>query len=170
MTAPGRAAFHILLEILSLLLLRRCCGKGKREALVFGIYLQNPYLDRLAFGEHVAGMVDALALAELGNMDKPVHARRKRHKSAKRRKARYSAGVAGFFRKLAVQLHPGIGQQCLQAEGEFIFLPVKIHNFHLDLLPRGKHAAEILNAAPAHFGNGQQALDAADIDKSAKGP
>ena len=62
---------------------------------------------------------------------------------------------------------PRIGQQLLDAERDAVRLVVDLDDLDLDLLADGHDLGRMVDAAPGHVGDVQQAVDAAEIDERA---
>ena len=60
---------------------------------------------------------------------------------------------------------PRIGVQLLEAEGDALALPIDVENLDLERLADLDHLAGVLDAAPRHVGDMQQAVDTAEIDE-----
>ena len=56
----------------------------------------------------------------------------------------------------------------LQTQGDLFLLAVDVQHHDLDLLVDGHHFRRMADAAPAHIGNVQQAVDAAQVDERAE--
>jgi hypothetical protein len=62
---------------------------------------------------------------------------------------------------------PGIFAELLQAERHAVALAVELEHLDLDLVADVDHLGRVLDAAPGHVGDVQQAVDAAEIDEGA---
>ena len=69
---------------------------------------------------------------------------------------------------LFFDVFPGAGDLLLQAQGDLFLLVVDVQDLHFDLLVDGHHLRGMVDAAPAHVGDVQQAVDAAEVDEGAE--
>ena len=63
---------------------------------------------------------------------------------------------------------PRAGHLLFEAQGDLLLLVVDVQDLHFDLLVDGDHLGGMVDAAPAHVGDVQQAVDAAQIDERAE--
>ena len=63
------------------------------------------------------------------------------------------------------ELDPRILCGILVAEGDLALFLVKADDVYIDLVADGEHLCRVLDAVPAHFGNVDHAVDAADVDE-----
>ena len=71
-------------------------------------------------------------------------------------------------RVLVVDVVPRAGRLLLEAQGDLFALVVDVQDLHLDLLVDLDHVRRMVDAAPAHVGDVQQAVDAAQVDERAE--
>jgi hypothetical protein len=62
----------------------------------------------------------------------------------------------------------GRGLLLLEAESDALAVLVDAQHDHLDLLVELDHLARVVDAAPGHVGDVQQAVDAAEVDEHAE--
>ena len=62
----------------------------------------------------------------------------------------------------------GLARLLLQAQGDLFLLVVDVQDLHFDFLVDGHHFRGMVDAAPAHVGDVQQAVDAAQVDERAE--
>ena len=70
--------------------------------------------------------------------------------------------------ELVFHVFPGAGRLLLQAQGDLFLLVVDVQDLHFDFLVDGDHLRGMVDAAPAHVGDVQQAVDAAQVDERAE--
>ena len=63
---------------------------------------------------------------------------------------------------------PRAGRLLLEAQGDLFLLVVDVQDHHFDLLVDLDHLGRMVDAAPAHVGDVQQAVDAAQVDERAE--
>ena len=71
----------------------------------------------------------------------------------------------GYF---LFHLFPRAGRVLLQAQGDLLLLVVDVQDLHLDFLVDRDHFRGMVDAAPAHVGDVQQAVDAAEVHEGAE--
>ena len=69
---------------------------------------------------------------------------------------------------LSPTVFPRAGALLLQAEGDLLLLVVDVEDLHLDFVVDLDHLGRMIDAAPAHVGDVQQAVDAAEVDERAE--
>ena len=62
----------------------------------------------------------------------------------------------------------GLGVRLLESQGDLFFLVVDVQDLHFDFLIDGDHFGGMVDASPAHVGDVQQAVDAAQVDERAE--
>ena len=63
---------------------------------------------------------------------------------------------------------PRGGLLLLEAQGDFFFFLVHVEDDHFDFLVKLDHVAGVVDAAPGHVGDVEQAIDAAQVDERAE--
>src|SRR6185437_14748267 len=76
-----------------------------------------------------------------------------------------AAGEAGAHGVLGFHAVPRVGLQLLHAERDALGVGVDLDDLHLDGVAHGQDLARVGNALPAHVGDVQQAVDAAQVDE-----
>ena len=71
-------------------------------------------------------------------------------------------------RETGLDLLPRIGLELLEAEGDALLLAVDVEDDDIDRLADGEHLARVVDAAPAHVGDVQQAVHALEVDEGAE--
>ena len=133
--------------------------------LVFLADAEHNGFDFLALREDVGGTRDALGPAELGDVDEAFDARFQFHERAVRHEVRDLALDLHVHRILLGDLVPRIHRLLLQAERHALFLAVDIEHEHFDFLAHLEHFARVVEAAPAHVGDVEQAVEAVEVDE-----
>ena len=108
-----------------------------------------------------------LGPAHLGDVDQPLHARLQLHERAVVGDVGDRALEACADRILGLDAGPGIGLQLLHAEADALGLGIDAHDLHLDRIADVDDLARVIDAAPGHVGDVQQAVDAAQVDEGA---
>ena len=135
--------------------------EAERDAALLGVDLEDLHLDLLAGGDDLAGMDVLLGPAHLGDVDQALDARLQLHEGAVVGDVGDRALEAGADRILGLDAGPRIGLQLLHAEADALRLRVDAHDLHLDGVADVDDLARMIDAAPGHVGDVQQAVDAA---------
>ena len=69
---------------------------------------------------------------------------------------------------LSATFSQGDGALLLQAERDLLAVLVDVEDHDLDLVVDADHVARVVDPAPAHVGDVQQAVDAAEVDERAE--
>ena len=90
----------------------------------------------------------------------------------------HERAVRHEVRDLALDLHvhriflgdlvPRIHRLLLQAERNALFFAVDVEHEHFDFLANLEHFARVVEAAPAHVGDVEQAVEAVEVDERAE--
>jgi len=78
-----------------------------------------------------------------------------------------AAGELATRRILGVHTIPRVGQQLLHAERNALGVRVDLHDLDFHRVAHIEHLARVVDALPAHVGDVQQAVDAAEINEGA---
>ena len=113
-------------------------------------------------------MVDALGPAHLADVDQPLDARLQLDEGAVAHDVDDFAGVPAADRILVGDVGPRAGRLLLEAEGDLLLVLVHLEDVDFELLVDVDDLVRIVDAAPAHVGDVQQAVDAAEIDEGAE--
>ena len=141
--------------------------EAERDAALVGIDLEHLDLDFLAGRDDLAGMDVLLGPAHLGDVDQALDARLQLDEGTVVGDVRDLALVAGADRILGLDAFPRIGLQLLHAEADALRLGIDADDLHLDGVADIDDLAGMIDAAPGHVGDVQQAVDAAQIDEGA---
>src|SRR6202008_4956787 len=77
------------------------------------------------------------------------------------------AGELGAHRIFGFHAVPGVGLQLLHAQADALGVGVDLDDLHLDGVAHRQHLARVVDALPAHVGDVQQAVDAAQVHERA---
>ena len=100
-------------------------------------------------------------------MHQPLDPRLQLHEGAVVGDVGDAAGVLRPDRELVLDGVPRIGLQLLHAEADALRLLVDLDDLHLDGLADPEDLARVVDPAPRHVGDVQQAVDPAEIDEGA---
>ena len=129
---------------------------------------QDDDLDLVAGLRDLAGVVDPPGPAHLGDVDQPLDARLELDEGAVAHHVDDLAGDPGADGVLLGDLFPGVGRQLLQAQGDLAPFLVDVEDHDLDLVVDPEPLAGVLEPLPAHVGDVQEAVDAAEVDERAE--
>ena len=101
-------------------------------------------------------------------MHQPFDAFFQLHEGAVTHDVHHRALVSRADRVLLFDLVPRAGRLLLQTQCNLFAFAIDVQNLHFDFLIDRHHFRRMPDAAPAHVGNVQQAIDAAQIDKRAE--
>ena len=125
-------------------------------------------LDVLAGLEHLGRLVDALGPRQFADMHQPLDSRLQLDKRAVRHEVDHPASNLAADGVFLLDLVPGIGLFLFQAEADPLALLVDVEDDHLKFLAGGQHLGGMRDAAPAHVGDVQQAVQAVQVDERAE--
>ena len=129
---------------------------------------QDDDLDLVADVDQLAGVVDPLGPAHLGDVDQALDALLELDEGAVAHDVDDLAGDAGADRVLLLDVFPRAGGLLLEAQRDLFAVLVDVQDHDLDLVVDLEHVAGMVDPAPAHVGDVQQAVDAAQVDERAE--
>ena len=131
--------------------------------MVGSVEINDAGLDLLTDLEDVRGLLHVVA-GDLGDMEQSVHAREQLDESAEVCHTGDTAGDDRADTELVLSLDPGILLRELAGEGNL--LAADVLDEDSDFITDMENLLGILHAAPAHLGDVEQAVSAAEIDES----
>ena len=141
--------------------------QAERDAALRRIDLEDHHFHFLRGGDDLAGVDVLLGPAHLGDVDQPLDARLELHERAVVGDVGDAAGEARADRILRLDAFPRIDLELLHAERDAERLRVDADDLHLHRLADVQDLGGMVDAAPRHVGDVQQAIDAAEIDERA---
>ncbi len=129
---------------------------------------QDDDLDLVADVDQLAGVVDPLGPAHLGDVDQALDPLLELDEGAVAHDVDDLARDPGADRVLLLDVFPRAGRLLLEAEGDLLAVLVDVQDHDLDLVVDLEHVAGMVDPAPAHVGDVQQAVDAAQVDEGAE--
>ena len=140
---------------------------AERDAAVVRVDGEDDGIDLVARLDHLAGVLHALGPGHLGDVDEAFDALFELDKGA----------VVGDGEDAALDLspdgialggvEPGIRRELLEAERDALLVLVELEDLDLDLIADVDEVAGVGEAAPAHVGDVEQAVEAAEVNKRA---
>ena len=141
---------------------------AERDLLLLLVDIENLHLDLLVDMHQLARMADALGPAHFADVHQTFDAVFELHERAVAHHVDHGALHRRADRVLVRHLVPRAGALLLQAQGDLLLLVVDVENHHLDLVVDLHHFRRVIDAAPAHIGDVEQAVDAAQVDERAE--
>ncbi len=135
------------------------------DFLLVAVDAQDDRLDFLIGLEHLGRFVDALGPGQLGDVHQPLDARLQFHKRAVRHEIDHLSGNLFADGKLLVDVLPRVFLLLLQAKADALALLVDIEHHDLQLLSNDQQLRGVSDAAPAHVGDMQQAVQPVQVDE-----
>ena len=65
-------------------------------------------------------------------------------------------------------LSHGLAVRCLRPQGDLFLLVIDVQDLHFDLLVDGDQFGRMVDPSPAHVGDVQESVDAAQVDEGAE--
>ena len=138
------------------------------DFLLLAVDAEHDGFDFLVLLEHVAGLGDALGPGKFGDVDEAFDAGFELHKRAVRHEAddlAFDLRADGEFRFDVV---PRIGQLLLEAEADAFLFLVHVEHDDVDFLADLEDFRRMADAAPAHVGDVEQAVNAVEVNERAE--
>src|ERR1039457_2390338 len=136
--------------------------------LLVAVDAEDDGFDFLILFQNVAGLGHALGPGKFGDVDKTFHAGFELHKRAVGHEADDLALdllAGGIFRFDVV---PRIGHLLLEAEADAFLFLVHVQHNHVEFLADLEHFGWMVQPAPTHVGDVEQAVEAVQINKRAE--
>ena len=113
-------------------------------------------------------MVDAFGPAHFRDVDEPFDARLELDECAVAHDVHDLAGMPAVDRVLGLRCLATGWRLVLQAECDLLFVLVDVEDVDFELLVDLDHVVRVVDAAPTHVGDVEQAVDAAEVDEGAE--
>ena len=133
----------------------------------FLVETQHLALDLLAHREDLGRVLDLLRPRHLGDVDEALDAFLELHERAVVGEADHLALHLGAARVLEGGGGPGIGLELLVAQADPLGLAVELEDLDLDLVADVQDLARMVDPAPGHVGDVEQAVQAAQVHEGA---
>ena len=114
------------------------------------------------------GLGDALGPGQFGDVDQAFDAGLEFHERAVGHEVDDLALDLGADGILRFDVVPRIGQLLLEAEADALLLVVDVEDDDVEVLADLEHFGRMADAAPAHVGDVEQAVDAVEVDERAE--
>src|SRR5262249_14166391 len=138
------------------------------DLLLLLVDVQDLHLDLVAGGHQLRRVVDALGPAHLADVDQPLDARFQLDEGAVAHDVDDLAGVPAADGVLLLDVLPRARRLVLEAERDLLLVLVHGEDVHLELLVDVDDLVRVGDAAPAHVGDVQEAVDAAEVHEGAE--
>src|SRR5262249_16810476 len=141
---------------------------AQRDFLLVPVDVQDLHLNHVADLHQLVGVVDPLRPRHLPDVDEALDARLQLDEGAVGHDVDDLALVAGARRVLLGDVLPRARRLVLERQGDLLAVLVHVEDVDFQLLVDVDHVARVGNAAPAHVGDVQQAVDAAEVHEGAE--
>ena len=159
---PGRVLLeHLLVGVLLELL------HAQGDAVLRDVDVEHDRLDLVAEVDDLLGVLDLAGPGHLGHVDEPLDALFELDERAVVLDADHLALDDGAGDVLLLGVDPRVRGDLLEAEADALGLAVELEDLDLDLVADLEQLGRMVDPAPAHVGDVQQAVDAAEIDEGA---
>src|SRR3954470_7040617 len=140
---------------------------AERDAALGRIHVEHHGLDLVANVDDLRGVLHALRPGHLADVDEAFDALLELDE----RTVVGGGDDASFnVRADGITIHsvePRIGRELLEPERDALLFVVVLQNFYLDLVANVDQVARMREASPAHVGDVEQAIEAAEVDERA---
>ena len=140
---------------------------AERDLAVALVDVEHHGLDHVAHVDQLRRVLDALGPRHLGDVDQALDAGLELDERAVVGERDHLAADALADRVAHRRVAPRIGLDLLQAQRDALGLRVEAQHLHLDLVADLEQLARVVDPAPGHVGDVQQAVDAAEVDERA---
>src|SRR5581483_7284685 len=131
------------------------------------VHPEHLHLDAIADVDYFRRMNGALAPAHLGDVNQAFNALFELDEGAVIGDAHHLAVEAGADRVVLCRIVPRVGEDLLHAQRDALALRVVLEDDHFDLVADLDGFGGMLQTAPGHVGDMQQAVDSAEIHEGA---
>src|SRR6266481_5080723 len=140
---------------------------AQRDALGLRVHVEDHRVHLIADGHHLGGMLHPLGPAHLADVNQALDAGLHLDEGAVVGERDHLAGDAGPGRELLRRVRPGVLLDLLEAQADALGGRVELEDDHPQLVADVEHLARVPDAAPAHVGDVQEPVDAAQVDERA---
>ena len=141
--------------------------KSKGDSLIAGIDLQHDGLDFVANIQHLGRMLDLLGPRHFGNVDQAFNTSFQLDKSAIISQ-RYDLATNTIFHEVTVtSSQPWVLGGLFHAQGNTLALGIELQDLNPNAIPNLNHFGRMVDSAPRHVGDVQQAINTTKVDKAA---
>src|SRR6185369_15000920 len=141
--------------------------QAERHAALGRIDVQYDDFDFLRRRDDLAGVDVLLGPGHFGDVHQALDTGFQLHEGAVVGDVGDAAGELRAHRILGFHAVPRVGLELLHAERDALGVGVDLDDLHLDRVAHRQHLARVVDALPAHIGDVQQAVDAAQVHERA---
>src|SRR5664280_2160811 len=141
---------------------------AERNLLFFAVDAEHDSFNGLIGLEHVGGFGDAFGPGKLGDVDETFDTGFELHKCAIGHQVDDLAADLGADGVLGFDLVPGVGHFLFQAQADAFLFAIDVQDHDVDVLADLEHFGWMADAAPAHIGDMEQAVDPIEVDECAE--
>ncbi len=139
---------------------------AQADLLVLDVDVDDHRLDLVADGDHLRRVLDATGPAHFADVDQTLDAVFELDERAVVGQADHATLDALAHAELLGHATPRVFGDLLEAQADALALFVELEHHHLDLVADVEHFGRVVDPAPAHVGDVQQAVDAAEVDEA----
>ena len=154
----GHAVPRVLLSLLH----------AERELLALAVDTQDHHVDFVADANQFVGVIDPFRPRHFADVDQAFDAWLQLDERPVAHHVHNRAVVGCAFGVLLLHIVPRVWLFLLQAKCNLLLFAVDVQDHHVDILVQRNHLGRMIDTFPAHVGNVQQTVDAAQIDKGPK--
>ncbi len=137
--------------------------EAQGDLLLVLVYLQDHRVHLLADGDHLGGVLHLLGPGHLRDVNQALHPALQLDEGPVVHDGDDPAADLGPDRVLGLDVLPGVRLQLLEAQGDTGFDPVVLQDLHLEQLADLDHLRGMVDSAPGHVGDVQQAVQPAQV-------
>src|SRR5262245_51108476 len=141
---------------------------AQRNLLLVLVDVEDLHFDLVADRHHFVRMVDALGPAHFTDVDQAFDARLELDEGPITHDVDHFTGVPAADRILGLDFLPWAGRLVFEAQSDFFLFLVHREDVDLQVLVDLHDLVRVVDAAPAHVGDVQETVDAAQIDEGAE--
>ena len=138
---------------------------AERDLLLRVVELEHDHLDRVARLDELRGVVDAASPAHLRDVHETLDALLELHEGAVGHDVDHLALVLRVHRVARLDAVPRGGGLLLETEGDALTVEVDAEHLDLEFLLELDHLRGVVDPAPGHVGDVEQAVDTAEVDE-----
>ena len=136
---------------------------AERDFLLVLVDAEHNHIDLITGIDEFGRMIDALGPRHLADMNQSLNAVFQLHEGTVRHHIDHFATNLRADRVLGLDVVPRAGVLLLQAERDLFLVAIDVQDHHLEFLVDLDHLGRMADATPAHVGDVQQAVDAAQV-------
>src|SRR6185369_13807722 len=138
---------------------------AERDPVLLDVDVEHDRLDHVADRDHLRRMLDPAGPRHLGDVDQTLDALLELDEGAVVLERDDLAAHHGAGHVLLGRAAPRILGDLLEAEADALGVGVELEDLHANVVADLEQLARVVDPAPAHVGDVEQAVDAAEVDE-----